>query len=47
MNHFDEFKKKKKKTQIGQIPDHSFRILIIGGSRSGKTNSFFILISLQ
>ena len=26
-----------------QIPDHPYRILIIGGSRSGKTNSFFNL----
>ena len=24
-----------------QIPDHPYRILIIGGSRSGKTNSLF------
>ena len=30
-----------------QIPDHSCRILIIGGSRSGKTNSIFDLISQQ
>ena len=28
-----------------QIPDHPYRILIIGGSRSGKTNSFFNLIN--
>ena len=47
MNHFDEVTKENKKTQIGQIPDHSFRILIIGGSGSGKTNSLFTLISLQ
>ena len=25
-----------------EIPDHSYRILIIGGSESGKTNSLFI-----
>ena len=30
-----------------QIPDHSYRTLIIGGSRSGKTNSLFILINHQ
>ena len=24
-----------------QIPDHPYRTLIIGGSGSGKTNSFF------
>ena len=29
------------------IPDHSYRILIIGGSGSGKTNSLFNLISHQ
>ena len=26
-----------------EIPDHPYRILIIGGSRSGKTNSLFNL----
>ena len=25
-----------------EIPDHSYRILIIGGSESGKTHSLFI-----
>ena len=30
-----------------QISDHSYRILIIGGSRSGKTKSLFNLISHQ
>ena len=30
-----------------QIPDHPFRILIIGGSGSGKTNSLFNLINQQ
>ena len=30
-----------------EIPDHSYRILIIGGSESGKTNSLFNLISLN
>ena len=30
-----------------QIPDHLYRILIIGGSGSGKTNSLFNLISQQ
>ena len=28
-----------------QIPDHSYRIFIIGGFGSGKTNSLFGLIS--
>ena len=30
-----------------QIPDHPYRILIIGGSGSGKTNSLFHLINRQ
>ena len=30
-----------------QIPDHPHRILILGGSRSGKTNSLFNLINQQ
>ena len=30
-----------------QIPDNSYRILIIGGSRSRKTNSLFDLIRQQ
>ena len=30
-----------------QIPDHPYRILIIGGSGSGKTNSLFNLINYQ
>ena len=30
-----------------QIPDHPYRILIIGGSGSGKTNSLFNLINNQ
>ena len=30
-----------------QIPDHPYRILIIGGSGYGKTNSLFNIISHQ
>ena len=30
-----------------QIPDYPYRILIIGGSGSGKTNSLFKLINQQ
>ena len=30
-----------------RIPDHPYRILIIGGSGSGKTNSLFNLINQQ
>ena len=29
------------------IPDHPYRILIIGGSRSGKTNTLINLINEQ
>ena len=29
------------------IPDHPYRILIIGGSRSGKTNTLLNLINSQ
>ena len=28
-----------------QIPDHRYRLLLIGGSGSGKTNSLFNLIN--
>ena len=30
-----------------EIPDHPYRILITGGSGSGKTNSLFNVISHQ
>ena len=30
-----------------QIPDHPYRILIVRGSRSGKTNSLFNQINQQ
>ena len=30
-----------------EIPDHPYRILIIGGSESGKTNSLFNLVNQQ
>ena len=32
---------------LPQIPDHPYRILIIQGSGSGKTNSLFNLINQQ
>ena len=45
---FDDVTKKKKKKPIKQdnpkwqqFPDHPYRIIIIGGSGSGYTNSFF------
>ena len=44
-------KKKKKKKQHNEscpyIPDHLYRILIIGGSGSGKTNVLLNLINNQ
>ena len=42
-----EKKTKKHNPNWPQIPDHPHRILIIGGSGSGNTNSFFNLINQQ
>ena len=50
MIHFDDFTKeniKKEYKNWPQIPDHPYRILIIGGSGSRKTISLFNLISHQ
>ena len=48
---FNEKKTKHKRTEHNpnwpQIPDHPYRILIIGGSGSGKRNSLFNLINHQ
>ena len=38
---------KEHNTNWSQIPDHLYKILIIGGSGSGKTNLLFNLISKQ
>ena len=32
---------------MSQFPDHPYKILIIGGSGSGKTNSLFNLINQE
>ena len=40
MINFDDITKKKHNPNWSQLPDHPYRILIIGGFRSGKTNSF-------
>ena len=38
---------KKHNEKWSYIPDHPYRILIIGGSGSGKTNALFNLINEQ
>ena len=48
MINFDAFTKeniKERNPNWPQIPDLPYRILIIGGSGSGKTNSLFNLIN--
>ena len=48
MINFDDVTKenlKEHNPNWSQIPDHPYRMLIIGGSVSGKTNSLFNLIS--
>ena len=50
MNNFDDFKKeniKEHNPNWPEIPDHPYKILIIGGPGSGKTNSLFNLINQQ
>ena len=50
MINFDDVAKehiKKHNQDWPQIRDHPYRILITGGSRSGKTNSLFNLIHQQ
>ena len=49
MINFDITKKiiKKDNPNWPEIPDHPYRILIVGGSGSGKTNSLFNLINHQ
>ena len=50
MINFDDVVKENTKehnTNQPEITDHPYRILIIGGCRSGKTNSLFNLINQQ
>ena len=48
MTNFDDVTKENiKDHNLPQIPDHLYRILIIGSSGSGKKNSLFNLISHQ
>ena len=47
MINFDEYTNKNKiehNSNYPYIPDHPYRILIIGGSRSGKTKALLSLI---
>ena len=49
INFDDAIKKETKKDNPNwpEIPDHPYRILIIGGTGSGETNSLFNLINQQ
>ena len=50
MLNFDDVTKeimKEHNSVWSEITDHSYRIFIIGGSRSGKTNSLFSITSHQ
>ena len=50
MINFDNFtdeNKKEHNLKWPHIPDHAYRILIVGGSGSGKTNALLNLINNQ
>ena len=50
MVNFDDVTNKNKiehNSKCPSIPDHPYRILLIGGSGSGKTNTFLNLINHQ
>ena len=47
MINFDDFTKENIKENWPLIPDHPYRMLIIRGSGSGKTNSLFNLSSTR
>ena len=49
INFDDVVKEETKKHNLNwlEIPDHPYRILMIGGSESGKTNSLLNLINQQ
>ena len=50
MINFDEYtngNKTEHNSKWPYIPDHPYRILIVGGSASGKTNTLFNLINNQ
>ena len=47
MIYFDDYGNEKRQHNLDwpYVPDWPYRILIIGGSRSGKTNAFLNLIN--
>ena len=48
MNNCDDYENENKtehNSKWSYIPDHPYRILIIGGSESGKTNALLNLIN--
>ena len=50
MNNFDDYtneNKTKHNQKWPYIPDHPYRILIIGDSGSGKTKAFLNLVNIQ
>ena len=50
MVHFDDYENENKtehNLKCPYIPDHPYKILIIGGSGSGKTNALLNLINNQ
>ena len=50
MNNFDDYtneNKTKHNQKWTYIPDHPYRILIIGDSGSGKTKAFLNLVNIQ
>ena len=50
MINFDDYTNEKEtehNLKCPYIPDHPYRILIIGGSRSGKTNALLNIINNQ
>ena len=50
MINFDDYTNENKiehNSKWPHIPDHPYRILIVGGSGSGKTNALFNLINNQ
>ena len=47
MINFDDVTKENIKEHNSQIPDHPYRILVLGGSGSGKASPLFNIVSQQ